>query len=150
MGKNANNFWGPPIVVTIPKARLAQVTAEEERVARGIERDAAGKKIPPGKAYEITGWRYFWKMGRLPKKKPRRVYFLWDGAVRAYHKTLFMEGGDCGFFTELADAYRRSRRAPCIWLRPEIHDIDPIPMKSFRGFRYFTGSVRAAAGNETG
>ncbi|KKL14658.1 hypothetical protein LCGC14_2513440 [marine sediment metagenome] len=137
--ENANNFWGPAIVVTIPRARLAQVVAEEERVAQAIERDAAGKKIPPGKAYEITGWRYFWKMGRLPKKKPRRVYFLWDGAVRAYHKTLLMEGGDCGFI---------NGNMTRIWLRPEIYDIDPIPMKSFRGFRYFTDPVRAGWGGE--
>lgn len=122
MGENANNFWGPPIVVTIPKVRLAYVEREEARVQAAIA-DCA-----PGKGYEETGWRYFWKMGRLPKKKPTRVYFLWGGAVRAYHETLFMEGGDCGFL---------NGNITRIWLRPEIYEIAPIPMKSFRGFRYF-------------
>ena len=67
-------------------------------------------------------------MGRLPKKKPRRVYFLWNNAVRAYHEVLFMEGGDIGFI---------NGNITRIWLKPEIHEITPIPMEPFRGFRYF-------------
>jgi hypothetical protein len=117
--KNANNYRGPDIVVTIPKKRLASVEAEEQRVQRAIERGQ-------------DGWRYFWKMGRLPKKKPRRVYFLWDGAVRAYHETLFMEGGDIGFI---------NGNITRIWLRPKIHEISPIPMSPFRGFRYFASAA---------
>ena len=69
------------IVVTIPKNRLALVEKEEQYIERAI---AKGQ----------NGWRYFWAMARLPKTLPRRIYFLWDGAVRAYHEVLFFGNAD--------------------------------------------------------
>lgn len=110
--------YGPDIVVTIPKDRLADVEQEEQRVQRAIDRGE-------------TGWRYFWAMGRLPKKLPRRVYFVWDGAVRAYHEVMFF--GD-------SQGVSIDGRDDRIWLRPEIHEIVPIPMRGFQGFRYFNGA----------
>lgn len=110
-------------MVTIPAARMGAVEREEARVDRAIAR------APDGRGYEGAGWRYFWSMGRLPKTRPARVYFLWDGAVRAYHEVLFMEGGDGDYFTGAS--------SPRIWMRPEIRRIKPVPMRPFRGFRYF-------------
>lgn len=100
------------IVVTIPKARMAVVEEEERDMA---ERAARGE----------TGWAYFWEMGRVPRQTPRRMYFVWDKAVRAYHEVIEIEPpGDQPF----------QRR---IIMRPEIHEIDPIPYPSFRGYRWF-------------
>lgn len=112
---HGETVYGPNIVVTIPKVRLATVAEEERRVETAMKR---GEK----------GWRYFWRMGRLPKELPRRVYFLWDGAVRAYHTALYMEGQSVGFI---------QGNVTRIWLDPEVHTITPVSMKGFRGFRYW-------------
>lgn len=103
---------GRDIVVTIPKARMAVVEEEEREVA---ERTARGE----------TGWAYFWEMGRVPRQTPRRMYFVWDKAVRAYHEVIEIEPVREGVF----------RRR--ITMRPEIHEIDPIPYRPFRGYRWF-------------
>lgn len=103
---------GRDIVVTIPKARMAVVEQEEREMA---ERLAGGD----------TTRGYFWEMGRVPKETPRRMYFVWDNAVRAYHEA-----------TEIQRSTSRYLRHK-IMLRPEIHEIDPIPYPSFRGYRYF-------------
>lgn len=96
------------IVVTIPKARLAEVEAEEAQVA---ERLAKGE----------TDINYYWQMGRLPKECPRRIYFAWDGAVRAYHDVTGMDKGQ--------------KR---IYMSPSINNLsEPDPIASFRGFRYY-------------
>jgi len=94
------------IMVCIPVAKLAEVEAEEKDVAR---REAAGE----------TGISYFWQMGRLPKETPRRIYFVWDGHIRAYHEVLDMDklGGR-------------------IYMKTKICSIDPVPQDAFRGFRY--------------
>lgn len=97
------------IVVTIPKKQLAHVEAEEADVAK---REAAGEK-------DIL---YYWAMRRLPKQVPDRVYFVWDGAIRAFHDVVDVD-------------YDEGR----IYLRTKINTLEnPIPMKSFMGFRYFT------------
>lgn len=88
------------IVVTIPKNRVREVEAEE--------------------AGNTAGLGYYWQMGRLPKETPSRIYFAWDGAVRAYHDVTGMD-----------------RDAGRILMDPTIHDIDPVPMGGFRGFRYY-------------
>lgn len=88
------------IVVTIPKNRVREVEAEE--------------------AGNTAGLGYYWQMGRLPKETPSRIYFAWDGAVRAYHEVTGMD-----------------RDAGQILMDPTIHDIDPVPMGGFRGFRYY-------------
>jgi hypothetical protein len=93
------------IVVTIPKAKQAEVEAEEAYVARQLARGDQ----------EI---HYYWEMGRIPKEQPRRVYFVWDGAIRAYHECFGVTGNR-------------------LLLRPEIHEVEPEPMASFRGFRYY-------------
>lgn len=93
------------IVVTIPKSKLAEVEAEEAEVEQKL---AAGEWHPG----------YYWAMGRMPKQLPRRIYFCWDGAVRAYHEV-------------------KGWSAASIFMKAEIHKIEPVPMKSFRGYRYF-------------
>lgn len=98
------------IVVTIPKTKIAEVEAEEVDVAR---RMASGEE-------DIV---YYWKMGRLPKERPNRIYFAWDGAVRAYHDVVMV-------------AFDR------LYMAPQIHTLkEPVPMESFRGFRYFEEKV---------
>lgn len=108
------------IVVTIPKARMAVVEEEERDVA---ERTARGE----------TGWAYFWEMGRVPRETPRRMYFVWDKAVRAYHEVIEVERRSDG------------RVRPRITMRPEIHEIDPIPYPSFRGYRWFDEEKQRAS-----
>lgn len=99
---------GRHILVCIPKSRQKQVEQEEADVAKMV---AAGQKPPT----------YFWTVHRLPKELPGRVYFCWDGAVRAYH--------DCvGSVTE--PDHR-------LLLDHEIHEVEPVPHQSFRGWRYW-------------
>lgn len=97
------------VLVCIPRSRLASVEAEEKQVAEQV---AAGHK----------GATYWWSVGRLPKQLPARVYFVWDGAIRAYHECV----GSV------------SSPGPRLLLDHEIHDIEPVPAKAFRGWRYFT------------
>lgn len=94
------------IVVTIPKAKRSEIEAEEADVSR---REAVGEK----------GISYYWAMKRLPKERPRRIYFVWDDAVRAYHDVIGMEDGK-------------------IYMSTKINQLEePVPMKSFMGYRYF-------------
>jgi hypothetical protein len=95
------------IVVTIPKGKLAEVEAEEADVDRRL---SSGE----------TGITYYWAMGRLPKEQPRRIYFCWDGAVRAYHDVMGMGAGR-------------------VHMAPQVNPVDPPrPMESFRGYRYYS------------
>ena len=100
MGAVNEPTGGRDIVVTIPKLRLREVEAEEQANKQGLG--------------------YYWEMGRLPREQPRRIYFVWDDAVRAYHDVTGMD--------------HSSGR---ILMRPEIHHVTPIPMSGFRGFRYY-------------
>lgn len=96
------------IVVMIPKGKQREVEQEEAWVS---QQEAAGNR-------DIS---YYWEMGRLPKVDPRRVYFVWDGAVRAFHEVTKVD-----------------RMAGRIYMKTEIHELkDPEPMGSFRGFRYY-------------
>ena len=110
------------IVVTIPASQMKRIEEEEARVARGIARGE-------------TTWRFFWEMARLPKQKPKRIYFLWDGAIRAYHKVLYLQrAGESPSENTFGDGAARKNK---VWMEPEIHEIGPIPMRPFRDFRYF-------------
>lgn len=104
---------GRDIIVTIPKSRLAEVLAEEADVAR---REKSGERLG-----------YYWQMGRLPATQPRRIYFVWDGAMRAYHDVTGMDPA--------------SNR---IFMSARINEVEPVPMTGFRGFRY----LNAALGTE--
>lgn len=108
------------IIVTIPRARQAQVEAEEAEIARAI---AAG---------EHAGF-FFWCTSRRPRKLDvgDRVYFLWDGAVRAWHEVT-------GFGDDLTcDLTGIPYLGCCIEMAPEIHELRPVRhMQPFRGFRY--------------
>jgi hypothetical protein len=95
------------IIVTIPKSKLAEVEAEEADVER---------RLAAGEAEDLL--LYYWQMGRVPKNPIRRIYFVWDNAIRAYHEVLSVE-------------------EPRIWMKAKIHPIEPIPMKGFRGYRYY-------------
>ena len=125
------------IVVTIPASRLAAVEEEEAAVFRKIKR---------GEKAGLGGWQFYWEMGRLPKELPRRIYFLWNGAVRAYHDCLSMVDADEGRFERYAGRDRDCDRA-AIYMHPTIHEIEPIPMNPFRGFRYF---IAAPADSDRG
>lgn len=99
------------IVVTIPKSRLADVEAEERYVAQEL---AAGRQM-----------YYWWSMPRLPRRRSEvtRCYFVWGGAVRAWHAVIGWQ-----------DEPHRVRK---VLLDPQIHPVDPpVPMAPFRGFRY--------------
>jgi hypothetical protein len=109
------------IVVTIPKSRLAEVRAEERDLE--LRRRAGEKNLV-----------YFWKVSKKPAKlrKGDKMYFVWDEAVRAWHKVVgFGENMTCQHTGRRYDG-------PCIMLDPKIHEIKPIKMKGFRGFRYFS------------
>ena len=109
------------ILVTIPKSRLNYVAEEEQRVAEGLKK---GEK-----------WNFFWSIGRLPKKahELERCYFLWNGAIRAYHNIVDL---DEDMYCEHTDQFYPG---VCLVLDPVIHEVDPIPMKGFQGFRYYEG-----------
>lgn len=107
------------IVVSIPAKKLKEIEAEEADVAR---RQQQGEQ----------GLRYFWEMGRLPATQPRRIYFFWDGAVRAYHDVLELSPNPSG-------------RGGRIYMDTAIHAIDPIPMdRGFQGYRYFDEAAQRA------
>lgn len=96
------------IVVTIPRAKLREIEDEEAEVARMV-------------ADGITGVQFYWHMGRLPKEQPDRIYFVWDGAIRAYHEVLEMD-----------------EEIGRIYMDTTIHNLpEPIIMQGFRGYRYF-------------
>ena len=99
------------IIVTIPKSRLKQVQEEEREVAEGIAR---GEE-----------WKYWWSMGSQPTKLKEgdRCYFVWHGAIRAWHKVIEIEPG-------------QDNRHCRLWLDSTIHDIVPVLMNGFQGFRY--------------
>lgn len=108
----ARTASGRDIVVTIPKSKMKSVEAEEADVARRISNGE-------------QGLGYFWQMGMMPKEQPERIFFVWDGAVRAYHDVTGMD-----------------RSAKRIYMDPTIHDLEsPIPMGGFRGFRYMNDDV---------
>lgn len=96
------------IIVCIPASRLAQVEDEEQEVARQV---AAGHKAAT----------YYWTVHALPKMQPCRVYFVWDGAVRAYHDCVGMI----------------SQPSPRLLLDHCIHAVRTEPVESFRGWRYY-------------
>ncbi len=115
--KKSEDATGRSIVVTIPRGKLAEVEAEEADVAR---RSGGGE----------TGITYYWQMGRVPKVQPKRIYFLWDGAVRAYHDVVGM-------------------KSDCVLMSTTIHTLPtPIPMGGFRGFRYFDESLSKSEDDE--
>ena len=112
------------VIVTIPKDRLADVEREEKELKR---RMLSGE----------TGVSYFWALARRPKELRigDRMYFVWDGAVRAYHYvTGFNEDMTC-------DTTGRKYKGCCVLLDPIIHEIVPITLKGFRGYQYFTAPV---------
>ncbi len=101
-------------MVTIPKSRMADIEAEEEMVAKATKKGQS--------------WQFYWEVGRCPKGwdegcgTVRRIYFLWDGAVRAWH------------------AFQGAKRHGDRWrlyMDAKIHNITPIPMEPFMGYRWF-------------
>lgn len=110
------------IVVTIPKDRMAQVV-EEEKQAQALQE--AGEEV-----------FYFWGMARKPKKLEvgDRCYFVWGNAVRAYHEVVgFSEDMTC-------EVTGINHPGHCVMLDPVIHEVEPLPMIGFRGYRYFGGA----------
>jgi len=100
---------GLNIVVTIPKERVKQVEAEETEVAKRIK---TGEK-------DIVYW---WSIPSEPVKRVERIYFVWNGAIRAWHEIIEI-------------IHETSVR---VYMKPEIHMLkEPIPMKGFRGWQYF-------------
>ena len=100
---------GLDIIVTIPKNRLQQVEAEEAEVAKRIK---AGER-------DIVYW---WSIPSEPVERVERIYFVWNGAVRAWHEIIEIE--------HLDDVR--------VYMKPEIHMLKkPMPMRGFRGWQYF-------------
>lgn len=118
---------GRDIVVTIPASRIAAVEEEEALVFARIRR---GEKAGRG------GWQFYWSMGRLPRAQPRRIYFAWYGAVRAWHAVLSMVTGGWSI-AERCVSEERDQSRSAIFMHPTINGVEPIPMSPFRGFRYF-------------
>jgi hypothetical protein len=111
------------IVVTIPKDRLADVEREEADLKKRL---AAGENA-----------FYFWALARWPKqlRVGDRMYFVWDGAVRAFHYVT-------GFKNDMTcETTGRKYKGCCVLLDPAIHEIVPFVMKGFRGYQYFTAPV---------
>ena len=103
------------IVVTIPKDEVAAVEAEELET----ENDIINKNFKRGDTY------YWWSLSSLPVGEPKKIYFVWGGAVRAYHVI-----------------WRINRYKRRIEMDTVIYNLkNPIPMKGFRGFRYFDESI---------
>ena len=98
------------VVVCIPERLRAAVEAEEREVASRV---AAGET-------DIT---YYWTM-RIPRcwvedpaTLPRRIYFVWQGAIRAFHEVV-------GAATDR------------VIMSHQIHEVEAVPMRPFRGWRY--------------
>jgi hypothetical protein len=106
------------IIVTIPKTMLAQVEEEEKQ--------AEAARLRGEEVY------YFWKLGRMPKdlNVKDRCYFVWNGAIRAYHVVV---GIAKDMTCQTTGAYYPGLS---VVLDPVIHEVDPIPMKGFQGYRY--------------
>lgn len=106
------------IVVTIPKKRMAQVEAEEKKVA---EQAVRGIKV-----------NFFWGLGKKPSSLEvgDRCYFVWNKAVRAYHDVV---GTGKDMRCEMTGIVYPGF---CLVLAPEIHKVSAIPMDGFQGFRY--------------
>ena len=66
-------------------------------------------------------------MGRFPTDVDNlgKCYFVWDKAIRAWHKIL-----------EADEGFDWEGNGGKLWLDPIIHEIEPVPMKGFQGFRY--------------
>lgn len=110
------------IIVSIPASKLAEIEAEEAYVERLRQQ---GSSV-----------NYFWKIGRAPRRLHigDRCYFLWENAVRAWHEVVdFGYDMKCIITGTVYPGFS-------VVLDSEIHEIEPIPMKPFRGFRYFDSS----------
>jgi hypothetical protein len=111
------------VVVTIPRDAQDRVEAEERELERKL---ATGEQ-------DLC---YFWALSRRPVKLRigERMYFLWDGAIRAWHKVI-------GFDSDmLCDHSRIQYNGVCVLLDPEIHHLSVVIHKApFRGFQYFEG-----------
>ena len=108
------------VVVTIPKSRLAIVEQEEREVKEALKSGADAF--------------FFWRFARCPKNLSvgNRIYFVWNGAVRAYH---VVDGFDKNL---VCDTTGQRYDGFCVTMNPAIHNLrKPIPMRGFQGFRYF-------------
>lgn len=134
------------IVVTIPKDRLGEVEAEEREV-RGILR--RGESV-----------LYYWTLPSIPARHAeiRRVYFCWQGAIRAWHQVrgwllddervqwVNLLRYDTRSEWTLLDPSARDAvgildgmPAPAVLLDPVIHELDdPVEQRGFQGFRYWS------------
>ncbi len=97
------------IVVTVPKLTQGYVLNEKFK--------------HPGPIY--------WRLPQVPARPVDRVYFVWDGAVRAWRKVLGFEG---------------EYEGAIVMLDSEHHTIEPLPMKSFQGYHWFEPARGEAAG----
>lgn len=105
------------IAVTVPSDRLDEVASEERELEKRLAKNPA----------ERRQWSYWWSLPQMPAddKRPRirRIYFAWQGAIRAWHEVLGFEYGPGG--------------KPRVQMTTTIHKVSPpVPMKGFRGFRY--------------
>ncbi len=82
-----------------------------------------------GEKFELKGpGIIWWSLPTFPVRPVSRIYFVWDGAVRAWRKVLgFDYEQDAGFIEKRAVQIERKH-----------HVVDPpVPMKGFQGYRYY-------------
>lgn len=71
----------------------------------------------------------------LPKGKAERCYVVHDGAIRGYNLIVSIERQENYMVLDpLTGEYWPSGNYIVRW--PKWHDIEPIPMKGFQGYRY--------------
>lgn len=92
----------------------------------------------------------WWSLPQLPREsimldpppsvtwvRLERCYFVWDGAVRAWHEIEDFIDGD-GFAIQGPARFSDPVPGPAVVLTSMHHRLEkPIPMKGFRGFRYY-------------
>lgn len=104
------------IIVTIPKNKFKDIEKEE----------AWAKKHKNAQC--------FWKISKIPKKlkKGDKVYFIENGAIKSYNIFIGIdEDCKCEVTGTEWPGLNLIMEAPSITLKK------PIPMKGFRGFRYY-------------
>ena len=118
------------IVVTVPKTRLAYVQDVKFKLQPGDFGFWTLSRLP-----RLTKEK--WEGGVLEYRDCERLYFVWDGAVRAWHQIMGWVDED-GTVEDGPPFYHGGQiPGPAVLFTAEHHLLEsPIPMKGFQGFRY--------------
>jgi N12 class adenine-specific DNA methylase len=105
----------------IPRDQIAEVEQEERDVAARI---AAGESE--------DSLRFYWRVPSIPKELPRRLYFGWDDAIRAWHD---VAGAETVAGASGAPEHR-------LLLRVQVNSVEPVPARPRRGLVGWSESGR--------